>query len=29
MLLSLAWPVVDGLILLTGGQRDSEGRRLR
>jgi hypothetical protein len=29
MLLSLGWPVIDGLILLTGGQRDSEGRRLR
>jgi hypothetical protein len=27
--LGLTWPAVDGIILLCGGQRDSEGRRLR
>jgi TM2 domain-containing membrane protein YozV len=27
--LGMAWPVVDGVILLCGGQRDRQGRRLR
>jgi len=27
--LGFTWPAVDGIILLTGGQRDSQGRRLR
>jgi TM2 domain-containing membrane protein YozV len=27
--LGLTWPTVDGIIMLCGGQRDSEGRRLR
>jgi TM2 domain-containing membrane protein YozV len=27
--LGLTWPVVDGVLLLCGGQRDSQGRRLR
>jgi hypothetical protein len=27
--LGLTWPTVDGIILLCGGQRDSQGRRLR
>jgi hypothetical protein len=27
--LGLTWPTVDGLIMLCGGQRDSQGRRLR
>jgi TM2 domain-containing membrane protein YozV len=27
--LGMAWPVVDGIILLGGGQRDRQGRRLR
>jgi TM2 domain-containing membrane protein YozV len=29
MLISLIWPVVDGFVMISGGQRDSEGRRLR
>jgi TM2 domain-containing membrane protein YozV len=28
-MLGLTWPVVDGVIFMCGGQRDSQGRRLR
>jgi TM2 domain-containing membrane protein YozV len=27
--LGMTWPVVDGILMMMGGQRDAEGRRLR